>query len=221
MTRAALRSRNDRHAKKYLKDTFGTDDPEVVKAKLKAAEEYERTKEEQRVATLTSEQRLQEQVAKERQRAERFKTQYQNEVRSQAIRTSDQVVRGIGEKFLKPKFLGGDVYRQLGVHLTSTYSRKQLEQLETEGKIGGVIEQWFGKFAGENPELTTGYEASLRAGGAPPPVRQPITNGANVDERPAPPNGAHAEQSFAPSAQNAMNSQQARAAAQKMGINWD
>lgn len=221
MTKAALRSRNERASKKFLKDQFGTDDPAQIKSKLEALEKYEKEKEEQRRASLSREQQLEEDVRRANQKKEQWKNRYQGEVRTQAIRTSDAMIREVGGKHLKPKFLNTPVFQELGKHLVGKYSRKQLEQMEDAGQIQGVIDEWFKGYAEQNPELTVGYEDRLRGGAAPPPAQRPLSNGANVNDRPPPPAGSQQAKSFAPSAQNAMSSQEARAEASKMGINWD
>jgi len=221
LTRAALASRNTRASRKFLKDNFGTDDPSEVKKRLERLEALEKAEEETRRAAMTREQQLEEDLRKERAKADHWRQKHKAEIEERAMTQSEAMVREVAAKHLKPKFIGDDVYRKLGRHLAKGYSRRDLERLESEGKISGVIDEWFGKYAEENPELSLGYEDRILGGAKPAPAARPLTNGARVDERPAPPAGPRQEKSFAPNAQNAMSPQEARAAAREMGLNWD
>jgi hypothetical protein len=221
LTRAALASRNTRASRKFLKDNFGTDDPGEVKKKLDRLEALEKQEEETRRASMSREQQLEEDLKKERAKAEHWRSKHKAEIEERAMTQSEAMVRDVAAKHLKPKFIGDDVYRKLGRHLAKGYSRRDLERLESEGKINGVIDEWFGKYAEENPELALGYEDRILGGAKPPPVARPLNNGARPGERPEPPAGPRQEKSFAPTGPNAMTPQEARAAARDMGLNWD
>jgi len=71
LTPAALTERMRRDRAKFLRETFGTDDPSALKAKLEAAEKLEAEAEKQRKAQMSEAERLRAEAAEAKARAER------------------------------------------------------------------------------------------------------------------------------------------------------
>lgn len=66
MTKEALSARLTRATRSAFKNEFGTEDPAEVKAKLEQLSKYEAEKEKERLASLSREQQLSEEVAREK-----------------------------------------------------------------------------------------------------------------------------------------------------------
>lgn len=187
LSRQALAKRLDRHTKRELRERFGTDDFDTIKAKLDAAEKYEQEREEKRRAALTREQRLKEDKAKAEARAQEAETKLQEERDRIEVREVDHTVRSI-----LPKFIRDDKASMK----FATFELKQYVLGLDDDEVGDpekVVEEWAQKFVEEYPQFA-------REGAAPqakevpldtgtrPQRPEPLKGGTEKDPRPGRPN---------------------------------
>lgn len=69
MSPRKLKARLERHTKKQLRDRFGSDDPDAIKARLDKLAQFEEDQEKQRQAQLTETEKMKEQLAAAEKRA--------------------------------------------------------------------------------------------------------------------------------------------------------
>jgi hypothetical protein len=212
MPRRALDSRLARHTKAELKTRFGTSDVEEIKTKLDRLATLEAAEEERKRAQMSEQDRITADLTKERELrvdAERREMTLREDL---VIGKEEERIVSIGVKHIRTKYVKFAL-ADLATHLRNEYTDAELKNLKNS-----VIDEWFVKYAENNPELTR------KPAAAPPPApvrRVPLSNGARpVKPANAPASGASQAKSFAPSADNAMSTQEAKAEAGKLGYRW-
>lgn len=101
LTTAALNKRLARHSKKELRDHFGTDDPEEIKAKLAKFSEYEAKAEEERRKALSDKEKADEDLRKERERAEKAEAAYQRAIDAQTFSEYNATADKVFDKYFE------------------------------------------------------------------------------------------------------------------------
>ena len=211
MPKSALAKRLERHTRKELKERFGTDNPEEIKAQLEELKTFKAQQEEQRLAGLSEAERLKEQLAQERARGDRYKQKHQQTVDQHVYSRENGRIEGIADQHIDPQFKEYAL-QNLARHLTSTYSERELKDLPDE-----KIQEWFRGEVSRNPKLARDFTGAP----PPPPPRQvPLNNGIGDPARPNPPPGQAGEVTFSPSAPNALTREQARAEARRLGYDY-
>lgn len=187
LSRSALAKRLDRHTKRELRERFGTDDFDAIKAKLDAAEKYEAEREEKRRAQLTREQRLKEDKAKAEERAQAAEAKLQEERDRIEVREVDTTVRSI-----LPKFIRDD---KASMKFATFELKQYVLGLDDEdvGDPEQVVEEWAKKFVEEYPQFARegaapqAKEVPLDTGTRPQRPEQ-LKGGTEKDPRPGRPN---------------------------------
>lgn len=209
LSQTALRKRLDRHTKKELKERFGTDNFDQIKAKLARAEELEKAEEDRKRASMDAEARLKDDLAKANARATAAERREAVAREARVVDQQDGRLKDIATKYIRAKNWR-HVSRDLADHLSTAYSDKELRALPDK-----AIEKWFKEYVSENPEFAKGEEAAAKD------KRVPATNGADDGSRQAPARGADAAgKTFKPGQANSMTRQEARDAARKEGYSW-
>ncbi len=210
LSKKALNTRLERHTNKQLRERFGTDNPDEIKTKLDKLATFEKQQEEQRLAALTSEQRLQEQVNKERERGDRYKQRYQQTVEQQVFTREQTRIESIATRLVDPQFLQYE-FQNLARYLQATYSEEELKQLPDQ-----KIEEWFSNRIKEVPKLARDFSTP-----PPAPRTAPLNNGPRSNDRPPPPQGPqNGRTNYSPSGPNAMSRDEARAKARSEGYDY-
>lgn len=167
LSKTALAKRLTRHTKSELKERFGTDDFDDIKAKLVKFAEYEAEKEAARVAALSEQEKLKEELAEANKRAEKAETKHAKALEQQAFSEYDREAEGVVGTLVADKHVKR-VVRELKEHVLTLDD----EELKKPKK---VFESWAKDFIKENPEF---------ARTAPPEIKKiPITNGADPNGR--------------------------------------
>ena len=210
LSKKALNTRLERHTNRQLRERFGTDNPDEIRAKLDKLATFEKQQEEQRLAALTSEQRLQEQVNKERERGDRYKQRYQQTVEQQVFTREQTRIESIATRLVDPQFLQYE-FQNLARYLQAKYSEEELKQLPDQ-----KIEEWFSNRIKEVPKLALDFSTP-----PPAPRTAPLNNGPRSNDRPPPPQGPqNGPTNYSPSGQNAMSRDEARAKARSEGYDY-
>lgn len=208
LSKGALKSRLARATRSELKERFGTDNPDEIKAKLDKLATFEAQQEEQRLASLSELEREREARVKAESTAKEWEDQYTALRETHTVRREHTRVEGIAAKHVDPTMV------RFGLSEFQGYL-----QTKTDAEINALtdqdIDQWFAAKVREMPKL--GREPA-----APPPVvveTIPLTSGPPAAGS-APPPGPQQERSLSPSAANPMTAHEARAAAAKMGYRY-
>lgn len=205
----AKRAEEERH-RKFLKETFGTDDPEEVKKARARMKELEENEEKRKRAAMSEQQRMQADLEKERKEKETLRQQLQQEREERMHTQQNQVITGIAAKHIDPEYIE-DVNIIFARHLKSL-SEKELDSFDQR-----KIEKWYADFAKKKP-------AFARQAGEPPapPTKKPVTTGPAPRGKPAPTStdgaGGNAK-TAAPGKPNSMSKQEVRAFMNQKGLN--
>lgn len=209
---SALKRRLDRHTKAELRQRFGTDKADEIKAKLDRLSELEKAEEDRAREALTEKERLEGDLKKSREL-------HADAERRLRMLEDDRVIEKQSDRISKilTKHLDIDdeddrdvIYKKLARWLKNEYSEEQLVGLKD-----GVIEKWAKDFAKDNPKRAREVKAAVQ--------KVPATNGADTREQEAPNTKSgtgNTQRNFSPSAENAMTSREARAEAGKQGLRW-
>lgn len=204
----ALKSRLDRHSRAQLKERFGTDDPAAIKTRLDKLEAMEKAEEDKRLAEMTENDRLKEQLATETRAREHAETRYRDMRERQMLEQEDRRVFSVTEKYIKPKMIKRWL-PDLAAHIASM-DEDELKDPDA------VIEAWCKKQVEEFPEIakdfvvtttaeaTAAAEAAAAAAKAAAP-KVPITTSTDGSRAAAPPqSGTSTMKTAAPNRQNSM-----------------
>jgi hypothetical protein len=193
----ALNSRLARHTKKQLRENFGTDDIVEIKAKISRLQELEDKEEERRRADLSEKEKLEEDLKKERGRAETAERKHQEAIEQRMVDQEDSRIKDIAGEYIKAKHYK-HVSRDLAEFLLGEYSEKELANVKDT-----TIRKWFKDYLEENPEFAKADAA------AAPVAKVPLDNGANV-KRPdsAPTSGQASSKTARPGQPNSYTKQE-------------
>lgn len=177
-----------RERSKLLIEVYGTDDEtEVARIKaatadkLKRAEEADADREKERLAKLSENERLKEELRIEREGRATDKTKYENQITQSTtaleVERQEQLIGGFAGKHLAPKFI--KVAKVDFGEYVAGLSKGEQKLLDQK-----AIDKWFKKYADENPEYkpkaaavvpkVEGEEPKPKAAAAIPPKRVPV-----------------------------------------------
>lgn len=203
--------RLDRFSRKELKDRFGTDNYDDIKGKLDKLATFEADAETKRLATLSNEEKLKEQLNTAQREAAQAKaqleaTQVRDARRKETIRIGKLAQTAIDSTMLKYALV------EFSSHLKKTYTPKQMDAL-----TDAEIQKYFKDLAKAQPKF-----AKAAASAAPPPAAKPtttLTTGARPGvARPKPPtSGTATEKTALPGKPNSMTKAEIKA---KHGVSW-
>lgn len=179
MSPKSLKSRLERSNKKQLRDRFGTDDMESIKAKLDKFAEYEAKQEEQRLAQLSEGERMKEELNVEKTARLAAETRVKELQESRILESEDRRVMNIAAKYLDPDYIDTNI-PVLARHLDGL-SEEDLKNPEK------AIEDFFKDLVTKKPKLAKEYEAEKKAveeQKSAAPVKMPLNNGPNVAKPP-------------------------------------
>ncbi len=226
LTSKAFKSRLARHTKKELRERFGTDDANEIKAKLARLDELENKEEESRRAALDEKTRLEEDLAKANSRAEQAEFRSQQLHENQLVDKEESRIVTLGKEVMDPEEIE-DQLPKLARYLKKEFTEKQLRKLP-DSKIA----KWFADQVEKRPKLGKDYESKSEAAAKAaakqaakdaekPRVKVPLNSGSKGNARPAPATGSGSDgKTFKPGQTNSMTSQEARAQARKQGLQW-
>lgn len=162
LSKSALTKRLTRHTKKELRDRFGTDDMDKIKADLDELTTLRADREKRRRDEMTENQRLKEDAEREKARADKAEREKQEALDAQEYAGYDRDAQEILAPLVAKKHLGRAM-RELKEHIL-TLDDKDL------GKPKKVFDAWAKKFVEENPEFAKPKEE---------PKKVPLNTGAN------------------------------------------
>ncbi len=192
LSASALRKRLERASKSSLRDIFGIDDKEKIRQQWKDAQTLTAKAEEDRRAKLKDEEKLKEDVQKERTRAEQAEARAAQVEESRVV---DAVVRRttkLASKHIDADYVDDIVHGAFKRHCADL-SDKELERFDEK-----AIEAWFETYAKEKPKFAK--EAPKKE--ERPKV--PANNGTNNNHRPAPSANGSGQKDPRPGRENSM-----------------
>lgn len=213
LTNTALKRRLERHTKAELRNRFGTDKPDEIKAKLDRLAELEGAEEARKREAMSEKERLENDLKTERRARE-------DAERRARMAEDDRVVEKEGDRI--SRLLGRHieieddedfreaVFKKLARHLKSEFTEEEMLNLKD-----GEIEKWAKNYIKDHPRHAKEVQAAIK--------KEPFTNGGDTRERAAPTQRTGTGgggRSFAPSAENPMTTNEARAEAGKQGLHW-
>jgi len=185
---------------------LGVESEDDLAAKLKRLAEIEAQDEEKRRAALAESDRLKEDLAKEKQRADEAVAKLQRTKESQVIRNEAARVARLGSKHVDPSMLKYAV-PEFGTHLASL-TNAEIKALDDKG-----IEKWFADFAKRNPKFAR-PKTNGPTNQPPATKRVPATNTATpgASRGAAPPAGGAPQKTAKPGQPNTMSGSELRKA---------
>lgn len=168
LTDAAFKELKEKAAQKYIRDNFGVDDPNIIKEKLRLAEELQAKHDEQRRSEMSEVEKLKEDnqrlLAAKQQVELQAKQAQQKLVVEREVRRLSQ----IAAKWINPEDIRDVALPKLQKYLTANYTKQQINKL-----TDADLEKFFRDLAKAKPGIARAAVA------APQNVRKvPVTNGA-------------------------------------------
>ncbi len=210
MSPRALKARLSRASKTSLKEAFGTDDIEKIKAKIAAGDEYETKKEADRKAALSKEEKLKEERDAALKDARETKTTLERERTERIVDKQDSRITRIAEQHLKAKHVS-KFLPELAKDILKAAAEGDKKLAKNEE---AWIESWFAKQVEDEPEFGKDF-GKTPEGGAPEIKKLPFNNGARPD-KPAPAHNSGSPKTAAPGKPNSMSDKEIRDA----GFSW-
>lgn len=209
MSPRALKARLARASKAQLKEAFGTDDVDLIQKKIKAGEEYEAKKEEERKARLSAEEKLKEERDAAMKERDEAKTALEKEKLARTVEKQDTRITRIAERHLKSKHVSKflpDLARAI-LKAADEGDKKLIKNEEA------WIDSWFAKQIEEDPVFGKDFDANQPE--KPEAKRLPFSNGARA-ERPTPDGKAGSPKTAAPGKPNSMSQKELN----DLGYQW-
>lgn len=175
MSEADLRDRLARAEQARLKKLFGTDDPKEIQARIDAMKEMETRQEAERQARLTNEQKLQEQLAAEKARAEKAEQRARALHEQRVVQEQSSLVTRIATTHVNPDY-AEEATLAFARHIQQQDPRVVARM--TEKDIG----RWFGEYVTKKPALAR--NASPPPAPAAPRVERTPAGAPNPPPRP-------------------------------------
>lgn len=211
MSSRTLKSRLNSAKKSEVRALFekwGVKDADELQQKLARAKELEAAEEERKRADMTENEKLQADLRKERQLRSDAERREFEVTRTYVVDSQQRRISRIAAQFIDRDYIE-QVLPQFAAHLRKNYDENDLKTLKDQ-----EIAKFFADYVKEKPKLAR----------EKPKPRVPLTNGARTADRPqAGENGQSGKsnnRNFAPSAENAMSRNEARAEAAKLGYRW-
>lgn len=224
MSSRQLTSRLNRHSKRQLKEQFGTDDVDAIKAKLARAAELEEKEEGRRRDQLSKEAKLEEDVKKEREARTAAEARLDAISNERIVEREEGRITRIAEKYVDSDVVEG-YFKAYAKHLNATYSKKQLETLKDS-----ELEKWWRELAEKKPKIARDYDpekvkADAKAAKEKDEKRDekkkvPLNNGLKEERPSARAAGGSEEKTMKPGQSNSMTTQESKAQAAKEGYRW-
>lgn len=215
LTPEQLRRRIARGEKAFLRSQFGTDDPATLKAKIAKAEALEKAEEERRRKALDVQQRLEEDLAKEKAARTAAEAKAESLAVDRSIRESEQYLAKVAEGIVNPKY----------VHFAWDDLRKWMKKEYNEEIIAkdGVpdedLKKWFETYIVDKPELAA--KKSKEDEVEKPVKKTALVTGSKREDRPTPVASGNAQvKTFRIGQANSMTAEEAKEAARARGIRW-
>lgn len=195
LTTEALNARISRASKQAvaatMKEVFGTEDPQAVKAQLAELGDLKKKEDDQRRATLTEIDRVKEDNSRLLARATNAEARINELEEAQALAGDEQEIKAVADKHIDPEYW--DVAKtKLADHLSANYSSEELDALSV-GDREKLVDEFFSDYAKKKPALAKKAPAAGGAGGGDggtqtqqqgagggngaPPEKRPLTNG--------------------------------------------
>ncbi len=210
MSPRALKARLSRASKSALKEAFGTDDIEKIKAKIAAGDEYETKKEADRKAALTKEEKLKEERDLAIKEARETKSTLDRERTERIVDKQDGRITRIAEQHLKAKHVS-KFLPELAKDILKAAAEGDKKLAKNEE---AWIEAWFVKQVEEEPEF--GKDFGKAPEGAPEIKKLPFSNGVRNESRPSQDRNSGSPKTAAPGKPNSMSDKEIRDA----GFSW-
>lgn len=166
LSKSALTKRLTRHTKKELRDRFGTDDMDKIKADLDELTTLRADREKRRRDEMSENQRLKEDAEREKKRADDAERKHQQALDAQEYAGYDRDASEVLTEVVAKKHIGRAM-RELKEHIL-TLDDKDL------GKPKKVFDAWAKKFIEENPEFAKPKEE---------PKKVPLNTGSNPNAK--------------------------------------
>lgn len=213
MSEADLRERLHRAESARLKKMFGTDDPKVISERMARMTELETQQEAERQARLTNEQKLQEQLAAEKARADKAQERARSLEEQRVVQQQGSVVTKAASQHVHQDYI-----EEASLAFARHVQQHPREVARfTEKDIG----KWFSDYVAKKPALAR--TATPPAPQAPQPRVERTPAGA---PRPPPrPQGQQApvnpeQKTLRPGQPNSMSRMEASAELRRRGINY-
>jgi hypothetical protein len=174
---------------KKLFESLGVKDADELKAKVAKAKAADEAAETARLAQLSKEEKLAEDLAKVTAERDGWKTKHEQTLTSQQMKETQGHYEKIAAEFLDPDYVEDELPR-LGKFLVGKYDDKELADLPDD-----VVRAYFKARVAAKPKL--GKDAAP----PPPPEKKGLTTTAPAtkgDERPAPPKAPAGPVSYKP-----------------------
>ena len=169
LTTAQLRERMDRHSAKFLQDKFGTDNIDAIMASIEKSKQLEAAEDERRRASLSNEQKLQEDLKRVEARAVTAETEAKSLRQREMINKERRRVSGMATKYVDSESLELAMIK-FGKAIMAM-PKKQVARMQDAD-----IDKWFKDFARANPKHSRAPVAR--------PCPGAICNGSNEWPRP-------------------------------------
>lgn len=200
LSRAGLKSRLDRYSKRQLKELFGTDNPDEIRAAIAERDTLKQAAEAKRLADLSEVDRLKEQNAQSIRRAETAEQRATQLEEDYAVAGEDRRIGKILRKHMDADYIPYE--RKLLAAYLSNATDDELKEADA------LVEKWAKDRVAAKPIVGRKAAAPVAAGdtltaapvatpGSPAaapaaPVAVPLSSGADPNAtRPASPGGTH------------------------------
>lgn len=208
----ALKTRLNAAKKSEVRELFakfGVKNADELDAKFKRLKDLETEDEKRKREDMTATQKLEADLKKERQLRADADQRALQVTENYVIDKQEGRISKLAAKYIDPDYVE-EILPKFAVHLRKNFDEEQLKAI-SDDDIGA----WFKEYAVKKPKLARETKKP----------KVPLTNGARTEGRPvAGDSGARSGtsngKSFAPSAENAMSRQEARAEAAKLGFRW-
>jgi hypothetical protein len=231
LSRAGLKSRLDRYSKKQLKEMFGTDNADEIKAAIAERDSLKQAAEAKRLADLSETDRLREQTAQAVKRAETAESRATQLEEDYAVAGEERRISKILRKHMDPDYVPYE--RKLLASYLANATDDELKEADA------LVEKWVKDRVVAKPIVarkSAAAPAPVDTLGAPPvatpgspaaapaPVAAPLSTGPDPNAvRPAAPGGTHQGAALAgktpePGKPNSMSAAEYRQYKQSSGI---
>lgn len=210
-----FKRRLGRYSKVQLKEFFGTDNVEDIKARLDEHGKLKEKSDAEHRKTLAKEEQLQQERDKERKRADDAEARATKLAEEREYNQADQEVRAAAEEFVKPGKLAKLAAYEFGEYV------RDLDEDEAASITKSDVKKWFRQYAIDNPEFAKGAgpAKSEEAGDDKAKERKPLSHGAGEQGGAPTPAPAVGGKTARPGQPGSMTDAEYRAFKRQQGIN--
>lgn len=211
----ALKGRLRRASKKELRDRFGTDDPNEIKAKLDRLAELEAKEEERENANKSELEKEKSRADKAEQRAKQAEERLTAVYDARVIETEEnRIVKLAKEAGMDPDYIE-EQFPKFARFLNENYKERDLKKLKDKD-----IKKWFEDRIKAKPKLALDTTETTTTETTKEKPKAPLTNGPGNRAPNAAPGNPQANKSMKPGQANSMTRAEARAEMAKQGIRY-